>query len=222
METKIQLSADEWNLVQDAALLLTKNRVMEKMMQQFGQLATLSEQIFNPGLMFLPPGVRWMPPKISRGEQYEGLPYLILDHPRIFSKEDVLAVRTMFWWGHYFSVTLHLKGIYREAYEPALTARGEALGTMGYWWNTGVDEWKHQVAQPYYAPMSSMSKNDIIKNGNIGGFIKIAVRIPLDQFDSLPLEAGNHYRLLADILGVNYRGGGTGLSPDSPKAGSGL
>ena len=40
--------------------------------------------------------------KISRGENYRGLPYLILDYPAYFSQKDIFAFRTMFWWGHFF------------------------------------------------------------------------------------------------------------------------
>ena len=48
--------------------------------------------------------------KIFRGENYRQLPYLVLDYPKHFSKESVLAFRTMLWWGNFFSCTLHLQG----------------------------------------------------------------------------------------------------------------
>lgn len=222
METKIRLSADEWSLVQDPSFLLTKNRVMEKMMRQFGELAAISEKFFNPGLICLPEGLRWPEPKISKGEQYEGLPYLMLDHPRIFSNEHILAVRTMFWWGHYFSVTLHLKGMFREMCLPEIAARREELMKQGYWWNSGQEEWKHQVQQPFYVPMHNVTENDITKNDNNAGYVKLARRIPLDQFESLSAVVAEQYRLLAEIIIASCQGGEKGLSPDNPKAGSGL
>jgi hypothetical protein len=48
--------------------------------------------------------------KISRGENYQLLPYIILDYPSYFSRNNIFAVRTMFWWGNFFSITLHLSG----------------------------------------------------------------------------------------------------------------
>ena len=68
--------------------------------------------------------------KISKGENM-GLPWVMLDYPRLFGQEDVLAIRTMFWWGHCFSVTLHLKGRYYGAYLPLLRERG-GIGGGGF------------------------------------------------------------------------------------------
>ena len=49
-------------------------------------------------------------PKIAKGENYLQLPYVLLDYPRCFDKENIFAIRTMFWWGNFFSITLHLSG----------------------------------------------------------------------------------------------------------------
>ena len=64
----------------------------------------------------LPAEVAEISPKISKGENYNGLPYVMFDYPRFFTKENVFAVRTFFWWANYFSVTLHLKGEYKEMF----------------------------------------------------------------------------------------------------------
>ena len=56
-------------------------------------------------------------PKISKGENYKGLPWLVLDYPRYFNKEDIFAIRTLFWWGNFFSITLHISGKYKMRYE---------------------------------------------------------------------------------------------------------
>ena len=54
METKIQLSEEEWNLVMNAGILLTKNRAMEKIALFLGQLADISGGIFSPESLALP------------------------------------------------------------------------------------------------------------------------------------------------------------------------
>ena len=58
----------------------------------------------------LPEAVIQSSPKITRGENYQLLPYVILDYPRCFQKEQVFAIRTMFWWGKGISITLHVSG----------------------------------------------------------------------------------------------------------------
>ena len=54
METKIQLSEEEWNLVMNAGILLTKNRAMEKIALFLGELANISSRIFSAESLALP------------------------------------------------------------------------------------------------------------------------------------------------------------------------
>jgi len=114
----VSLSAFEKQLVTDAGWILTKNKIIQKVLVLFGELnkAWLNNSI----LWQLPAALTEIPAKISRGENYEGLPYVMLDYPRCFGKEDVCAVRTFFWWGNFFSITLHLKGKYKLQIEQSI------------------------------------------------------------------------------------------------------
>lgn len=47
---------------------------------------------------------------LTRGEDYLGLPYVVLDFPKLFTKHEFLTMRTMFWWGHYVAYALILRG----------------------------------------------------------------------------------------------------------------
>ena len=85
---KIQLSAEELSLVQNAGWLLTKNTIIEKVYALFGDIAHLSLSRFsgmrdnlnaNPAILLSE--VLIPSPKISRGENYGGLPWVMLDYP---------------------------------------------------------------------------------------------------------------------------------------------
>ena len=83
-------------MVRNSQWLLTKNIIMQKAYLLFGEAAAglqalLAEDSAHASTYILPS------PKIAKGENYLGLPYVILDYPRIFGKEDVFAFRTMFW-----------------------------------------------------------------------------------------------------------------------------
>ena len=114
----VSLSAFEKQLVTDASWILTKNNIIQKLFVLFGELSETWQS--NTVLQQLPSAINEIPPKISKGENYEGLPYVMLDYPRCFSKEDVFAIRTFFWWGNFFSITLHLKGKYKEQFEQVI------------------------------------------------------------------------------------------------------
>ena len=114
--TKILLSAEELSLVQDTHWLLTKNNIIEKTKALFGNLAESLVKQTSRYEDHFPQTVHLYSPKVFKGEYYEGLPYVMLDYPRIFGKDDVFAIRTFFWWGNFFSITLQLKGSYHQEY----------------------------------------------------------------------------------------------------------
>src|SRR6185369_14445953 len=109
-EAKIRLSQKELELVSNTEWILTKNEVITKAKLLLGSV--LDEQIkwLSHHKLILPSEIKESSPKISKGENYRGLPYMVLDHPRRFDKEDVFAIRTLFWWGNFFSTTLQLSG----------------------------------------------------------------------------------------------------------------
>ncbi len=140
-KANVSLSAFEQQLVNDPAWILTKNRIIEKVYLLFGYLSERYRQ--TASIQNLPAAVTAIAPKISKGENYEGLPYVMLDYPRCFGKEDVFAVRTFFWWGHFFSITLQLKGVYVQQYLPALLNNEKNLRENDVWMNVGNEEWQH-------------------------------------------------------------------------------
>ena len=143
----------------------------------------------------------WGSPKISKGENYRGLPYVILDYPRVFGREDVLAIRTMFWWGHYFSITLHLKGQYRDglltaiqAYIPLLAAKGFHIGISG-------DEWRHELADDNYMALEGLDQPAIEKALDKGrAFLKLSATCGLDRWDEAPEVLTDLFRVLVAVI----------------------
>src|SRR6185369_7340402 len=82
-------------------------------------------------------------PKISRGENYRALPYVMLDYPRHFTKESTLAIRTLFWWGNFFSISLHLSGRCKKNAAAVLKINFATLRQEGYWVCISADPWHH-------------------------------------------------------------------------------
>ena len=101
IDPKIMLSDDELQLVNNTGWILTKRSVMEKVDQVLGSIAENQKLIIEKEKNRLPQEVIKSEPKISRGENYLQLPYMLLDYPRFFDTENIFAVRTMFWWGNF-------------------------------------------------------------------------------------------------------------------------
>jgi hypothetical protein len=196
--TKILLSADELDLVQDTHWLLTKNRIIEKAKDMFGLLAGRLQPLVEAGTN-LPETVRLFSPKVFRGEYYQGLPYVMLDYPRVFGREHVLAMRTMFWWGNFFSVTLQLKGSYLEMFGQSLVRNEGRLADAGYFIGVSEDEWRHDFEADNYLPLQKGVGllEEAFRNKP---FVKLAVRVPLSKWNEAGELIAQQHRLLLDVL----------------------
>src|SRR5437868_14845354 len=119
--TNVELSKNELELVTNADVILTKNSIIEKVYALFGLLSEEYKIILLQHSHHLPAEIFNKAPKIYKGEQYQSLPYVMMDYPRCFYKDDVFAIRSFFWWGNYFSITLQLSGQYLKMFADNIT-----------------------------------------------------------------------------------------------------
>jgi len=199
-------------LVTDPAWILTKNSIMGKVV---GMFALLSEEIRENVRSGFPAGGHpggngghpagsqgggWPDPKISKGENYKGLPYVMLDYPRIFGREDVLAIRTMFWWGHAFTVTLHLKGQYKDLFLPVIRERWGVLAGAGYHVGVSEDEWRHEHVPDNYQRIAEGGGDELERVLRGQPFLKLSARCGLDRWEEAPVVLGELFRVLVSVL----------------------
>ena len=185
-QTKIQLSPFEMDLLSNTEWILTKNLVVKK-----GQrlLEQVQENIFrytkeNP--VNFPAEVTAISPKISKGENYNGLPWLMLDFPRFFEKEKVFAVRTMFWWGNFFSTTLHLSGEYKEQYSSAIVQSYETLCKNEYYTCIHAEQWHHHFEKENYLPVKKFTAGDFAHHIETRSFIKLSCQLSFLEWNNAP------------------------------------
>ena len=99
--SKIRLSDAEKELFSNAQIILTKNSIVQKtvlLLEEVQAVLVNENSLRNYQIS--------TSPKISKGENYLGLPYVILDYPRIANDDNLFFIRSMFWWGNFFSSTL--------------------------------------------------------------------------------------------------------------------
>jgi hypothetical protein len=220
---KIQLSAEELSLVQNADWLLTKNTIIEKVFALFGDIAHEVRGHFTAKAGFLPAEVLEPSPKISKGENYKGLPWVMLDYPRFFNRNDTLAIRTMFWWGHFFSVTLHLKGGYKEKFRQQLLNNLPLLKAHAFYLCISGEEWRHEFEEDNYTPLTQLNSSDVERILLANNFCKLSAKISLPQWNQSKALLLDLYETIITSMGINYyQVGETGLLPDKPTIDSDL
>lgn len=182
---KIQLSPFEQQLVTNYEWLLTKNGILEKIRESLASLQERQQEELSTASGIIPPEVLHSSAKISRGENYLGLPYLVLDQPRCFEKEHTFAIRTMFWWGHFFSCTLQLSGRYKEQYIPQLTASFDQLQHEGFYISHNSSPWDHHFGKDNYISLHELDLTQFTLLLQTHPFIKLAKKISLDNWDTI-------------------------------------
>jgi hypothetical protein len=198
---KIKLSSFETGLLSDPHWILTKNGIMQKAAWVLEETGSHILSYFEKNELILPGSVRNIPPKISKGEKYQGLPWLILDYPRFFEKENVFAIRTMFWWGHYFSTTLHLKGSFKNKWLPKLEKAFQLLSGENFELCVNEDEWQHQLEEGNYLPVAGMTEHSFSEALQKASFIKLAKKTSFSDWESAAGILAGNVEWLAALLG---------------------
>ncbi len=176
--TKIQFSVAEMELMNNADIILTKNNVIRKIKNLFEQIqGQMLNEVNRYGIAGLP--LFTIAAKISRGENYSGLPYLILDYPRQFDGNNIIAIRTLFWWGNFFSSTLHLSGAAKTKYLSKVEQGYEALSNGEYYIGNNADQWQHHFATDNYKSVKELSKEIFTEHCRQNDHIKIAAKCAL-------------------------------------------
>lgn len=188
------LSDYEMKLVTDSQILLTKNRIIQKVSKLLGSLAEDYKTILHRDCdaIFL----NEKEAKIARGENYKGLPYVIMDYPRLFGKVDVFAIRTFFWWGNFFSITLQLSGTYQDAYFSIIEKAVAKNMFQGWFIGCAPGPWEHHFEKENYTPILPEEK---AFSSNLS-YLKISKKIPLEKWDEVESFLKENFTLIIKVL----------------------
>lgn len=197
---KIGLSKEELALVKNADWILTKNGILEKVRLLFAELQVEQGNYMKESGSYLGQEILMGTPKISRGENYEGLPYVVLDQPRIFRKPDIFAIRTFFWWGNFFSITLQLAGTYKEMYWERIVAGYDLLAQQGYALGIHSDPWVHHHREDNYRAVTDYAATDFAVKLRHADFIKLSKRISLEEWNEAGENLGKSFGKLIGLL----------------------
>jgi len=179
---KIRLSSQHIKLVTNANWILTKNEILLHIKTAFEDLykwQQLTIQSHSLPSDLLQPGG-----KISRGENYLGLPWIVLDNPRHFIKGNIFAIRTLFWWGRFFSTTLHLSGSWQQKTGQKLLSDFDTLQQHSLKVCCSGDEWVHDINSPSYIPLSTIDREHFEKMIQEAPFIKIAAYTSIENIEN--------------------------------------
>ena len=183
----MQLSDKEKQILHDTEFLLTKASLIKKISSLMESVhIELREVINNSGFDF-GNEIDIVNGKIFKGENYRELPYVVLDYPKKFSNKDTFALRTMFWWGNYFSTTLHLEGDSLSQYQEFIIKNSAQITNNEFFCCVNHTQWEYHYDQDNYELLGPDNK-DLLKRND---FLKISKKYQLDSYSNLPILASN-------------------------------
>ena len=199
---KVTLSEAEYLLLSDPAVILTKNSVVNKIGQFFGELGN-HFYLLSTELRKTNPEIFEAQPKVSRGEKHRELPWVMLDYPRLFDHEGHIAVRCFCWWGHYYSIQLQASGKFLDAFVQAFRLMPETQSSA---WYAGLtdDPWDLQLPPVVWEEITNRSLTDS------AAFFKMAKKIPISEWEHLENILTDHFeelkKLIESALKLQYGG----------------
>jgi hypothetical protein len=197
--SKLMLSYDELQLVHNTNWILTKRKIMDTVNGLLGHMAELQQQVIEKEKDWLPEAVIRSTPKIAKGENYLQLPYMILDYPRCFDAANIFAVRTMFWWGNFFSITLHLSGTYKKQFQKKIISNIN-LVQREIFICVNENQWQHHFEADNYTNIEKLSTGELQYMIPEKQFIKLAIKFPLQPWEAIPAQLDNSFTELIKML----------------------
>ena len=199
MNTNLELSKKEYDVIINSDFILTKNRIIEKINALYAILSDEYKNELSKHALHLPGEIFNISPKIYKGEQYKGLPYVMLDYPRCFSKTDVFAIRSFFWWGNYFSITLQLSGKYLKLFGNKLFNFIKNEKNKDWFLGVNESEWEHHFEKDNYILLDDLKSLNELDFQN-RQFIKLANKLPIFNWQFATNFYLTQYKLLLQML----------------------
>ncbi len=203
-ETKIiPLTAAELDVLGNAEYYIIKQSVTKKVQQQFHVLKSHLEKEIEGCKDTIPDEADCTTGRIFRGENYKGFPYIVLDYPRLFNKNDVYAFRTMCWFGHHFSHTIHLSGKPLESRREAIQQKIHLLQGKGFYYCVHTSPWEYYYDADNYRSLDDLLNEDpaaLRKDILEKDFIKLSRRLEIKDWESTTPYGVETFRLCMELI----------------------
>ncbi|RMG63872.1 MAG: hypothetical protein D6722_17300 [Bacteroidetes bacterium] len=193
----LHLSEAEARVLSDREFMPIKHQVSEKVDAALLHLRDLLLPVVQAGPW--PAAVRVTPPKLSRGENYRHYAYRLLDCPRVFAGDDMLAFRSLVLWGHPIGFHLMLAGRYRELYLPRFLQRYPEL-PPGAWLSVQADPWRWEAEAEGLLPLAGLSPAELRRETGRCAFLKVSYFLPLAEFAQMPVQGLAYWQAWQTLL----------------------
>jgi hypothetical protein len=130
-----------------------------------------------------PKGCDWATGQLVKGERFHDFPYVYLDFPKFFSKDEMFTFRSFFWWGHALFFCWFLSGPRLEEYKVRLVADYAALSGQTIFLSTADSPWEWSLEKPHAVFLDQTTEEDLKEILKDRSFLKIGSALTLKSLE---------------------------------------
>ncbi len=194
----IKLTKTEFDFLSREDYPKIKQQVIQKLCQHFDSLGVLMQQSISSINETVMMELHQAQFKTTKGENYQQLPYVVLDYPKIKNAEFILLFRTMCWWGKYFSLNIFLHSSSFNTKQLAEILQHKTFEKVKLY--IGDDLWQQDLEHKDFIKISSLKKTALITQLNKKSYIKLSVKVSLKKWDELDEKAIEFYTTISKKL----------------------
>lgn len=195
----IDLNEKELKYISDTDFLKTKFTIMNKIVQMYAITERQLKKVVENNSHHV--DAIWIAKsgKISKGENYRHLPYVVLDFPRYFTKDEVFAFRSMFWWGNHFSCTLHIQGDWFNSIKKRFI-NSLVRSDADVFICVNESPWEYHFGPDNYRSIKELSQKELELLIDEKPFIKVSQKMGIEDWRIVPEFCMESYQNLIELV----------------------
>lgn len=190
----------EIDFLSDSKIFPLKRALLDKLILLLDKIQQNLNVVCLDHNSYIPNEILSKKGKISKGENYNNQPYLVLDYPRYFNKNNIFCFRTIFWWGNYFSNALILSGSILDKYQNKIVQNLSEFKQPDWLFSVNEDPWKLESGKDNYIKISQLENELIIKHMQSYNYVKIARIYPISTYNEFSMNSIAFLKKLLDLL----------------------
>ena len=196
----LRLSGKELEFLGNQAIFPLKKQITGKIIAVYAAIEQDLRQEIGQNPFSFPELTLKRTGKVSKGENYRGQPYIVLDFPRLLQKDTIFLFRNVCLWGHYFIHVFILTGSLLETYRYSLTRNIEKIRQKDLLINTNDDPWELVIGTSKLVPARQVSEKKMAALIEKSPHITLGSALSFTQFDKLKENSLNFFGNILDLL----------------------
>lgn len=181
MNTTHSFTTEELVLLADQEFFRKKAAISVKIKQVLEDLHHRLEAEIGSQPLLAPEGFDPQARQFVKGEHLEDFPYQYVDFPRLYTRENKFAFRSLVWWGHHVVFALMVEGPLVKQYRRNLFNRYAEVADHHLCLCLSPSLWEWKAGPGLTLPITHDRRSEIAATLDHRTFFKIARFLPIDD-----------------------------------------